>query len=983
MRFAGLHLSGTRTALRRVGVVLAMTTAVGVGAVGGGIAPAGAGGRALASAPSGSGTTVTYTATIHIPAPPSSNFAGANGAGDGWGIGLTPTAVYNIFHHNGSLNVSCHLQSDASPCWGQTLYKTITETSGSITGTAAGDCSTGTPCGFSASGEPGLYVDQASGHLFVYATGYVGSSSTEPTAGVVCIDTTQPASNPDPFCGFTPLSNGGDAPLGSYFSGVTDPLVVNGNWYAFNYVDSSSLPSGTEDKLMCFSLTTLKACPGQPYAVNLGTNTVSGASYPSPAIAAIGNQIVIPIETGGSSSELACFDTTTGKSCTGKWPLTLSFNYPASTFGGPAFPLLNSSGTATGLCLPDGTEECYSLSGSSVATPTNLATVMGSTDGWNGPAVVLGARVYLPNGNLNGEAGGIECFDYATDASCTNYPKLTFGTSSLSINGSPCPCAPVYLYTVNPDPARPTCLWMNSDAGGGTYPLQIANFDAFTGAACGAGAIRVLASSVVVPHPECIPANYTSIQVQKPQRSQYASGTVQFENSDGVPLTGVPTQNLDATGSVNLTPLKLTTKAPLPQFLISLNKPTVPVTTVTVKLTWLGTFSTDCNQGGTSAKGPTTAATTVHDAATNGSWSGTEVAGASAYDTTVIGGKAGSIGPEGTVTYRFFNNGTCSGSPSKSGSVTIADDGTVPSSFSSGALQAGDYSFKASYLGDSDYLASTGSCETFRVASATRPGYRLVGQDGGVFAFRQTFHGSVPPPSPPGLGLHISNAVGMAATGKGVYWVIQSNGGVFAFGGHFYGSLPGRHISVNNIVGGTPTPSGHGYWLVASNGTVYSFGDATNLGSPKGVSDVVAIHSPGTDGYWILTATGRVYSYGDAPALGDCTQKAAGCTGVDDIVGMASPDKGGYWLAAADGGVFTFGDAKYRGSCPLSGQSCHGVTDVVGIAGPDQGGYWLVEADGNVLTFGDAKFFGDCAVSTWGCLNLARPLIGITSGLAS
>jgi hypothetical protein len=269
--------------------------------------------------------------------------------------------------------------------------------------------------------------------------------------------------------------------------------------------------------------------------------------------------------------------------------------------------------------------------------------------------------------------------------------------------------------------------------------------------------------------------------------------------------------------------------------------------------------------------------------------------------------------------------------------------------------------------------------------SPVYPGYRLEGGDGGVFSWRQTFYGSVPPPKANGgLGIYINNAVAMAVTEKGGYWVVQSTGGVFSFGVHFYGSLPQQGKSVNDIVGAASTPDGRGYWLVASDGTVYSFGDATNLGSPTGVNNVVAIESPGTGGYWIVTANGGVYSYGAAPFHGACDTAGSGCHSVGDIVGIASQNAGGYWLVGRDGGVFAFGGVHYYGSCPQASSSCHGADDVVGIAATSQAaGYWLAEANGTVVNFGDAQLFGNCFAADSGCRNLTRPIVSITAGAAS
>ena len=151
-----------------------------------------------------------YSAHESIPAPPASNFAGSAG-GDGWGLAFTTAAVYNVFHHDSVLQVACHLQKNATPCWAP---KTITDGSGN---------------NFASAGQPGLWMDQANGHLYVFAT-----RVNDQTAGVVCIDTTQPGSVLDPFCGFTALSAVGAAPMTFGFSDLSDPVVVGTSWYAFN-----------------------------------------------------------------------------------------------------------------------------------------------------------------------------------------------------------------------------------------------------------------------------------------------------------------------------------------------------------------------------------------------------------------------------------------------------------------------------------------------------------------------------------------------------------------------------------------------------------------------------------------------------------------------------------------------------------------------------------------------------------------------------
>ncbi len=504
-----------------------------------------------------SSSSATYTATETIPVPPASSYAGSGG-GDGWAVAMTATSVYNVFHHASTLQVACHLQGDASPCWSP---ETITDGSGD---------------NFATSGQPGLWLDQATGKLYVFAT-----RDSDATGGVVCIDTTQAATNTDPFCGFTALTAVGDAPLQSGISGISDPVVAGNRWYAFDYVNGKGV-SGSQNTLLCFDLAAFGPCSSQPFSAAIGSGTVTDGAYPPPAVAAIGSQVIVPVTAGGTD-ELACFDASAGTACSGSWPVPLGFSYDSGN--GAPFPMLNASGSVTGLCLPSSGDPCYSLTGATVATPSGLSGAVTPTAGWNGPAFILGPRVYVPDGNQN----QVDCYDYSASAQCANFPK-TFSNLEL-------------LYTVNADPQRPTCIWVNSDGGSG----QIQNFDAYTGGACGKGPIRVLASSMVIPTQLCTPLSYSSLQVTSPAPSTYSSATVDFEGGDGNPIASIATKSLDGTGTVSLAGLNLSTSTGLPEFLITLAGEQGTPPSVVVKLTWTGTNDPSCVKPGTTVTGGSTA----------------------------------------------------------------------------------------------------------------------------------------------------------------------------------------------------------------------------------------------------------------------------------------------------------------------------------------------------------------------------------------
>lgn len=521
-----------------------------------GLATASAAGLfSIAVTPTALASTATYTATETIPVPPASSYAGSGG-GDGWAVAMSSTEVFNVFHHSSQLEVACHYQSDASPCWSP---ETITDNNGSE---------------FAVSGQPGLWFDQSSGDLYVYAT-----RTSDDTGGVVCIDTNQAPTNPDPFCGFTALTAVGDAPLGSGISAISDPAMVGSRWYAFNYVDNVGV-TGTANTLMCFDTATLGPCSGQPYTVPVDSGAVSDPDYPPPAVAAIGSRVIVPITVGGTD-ELACFDATSGRGCTGSWPVQNNgFTY-SSNYGAP-YPLLSPNGTITGLCLPTGQDPCYDLTGASVPTPAGMPQAIGATSGWNGPAFVVGPRVYVPNGNLD----QVDCYDASADASCQGYP---YTPSNLGL-----------LYTVNADPQRPSCIWINSDNGGG----QIQNFDAYSEGGCGQGPIRVLTSALVAPSSQCVPYSYHSLQITSPPPSAYSDGTVQFEDPDGNPIPGTSTTPLDGTGAVNLAGMSLNTAIGLPEFLITLNGASGAPGSVTVQVQWTGDYDPACDTSSLTVQPP-------------------------------------------------------------------------------------------------------------------------------------------------------------------------------------------------------------------------------------------------------------------------------------------------------------------------------------------------------------------------------------------
>jgi hypothetical protein len=438
-------------------------------------------------------------------------------------------------------------------------------------------------------------------------------------------------------------------------------------------------------------------------------------------------------------------------------------------------------------------------------------------------------RVYVPNWSTN----AVDCFNFTTDLSCTNFPK---------------PFSNLFdLYTVNVDPYRPSCLWVNSDHGS----QQIQNFDVVSGSTCAPGPIRFAASTAVATtNSTCTPQSYDSIQLTSPAHSTYTSGTVQFANAQGA-LLPIAAQPINQFGVASLAGLNFSSD-PQPQFVVTLNGFTGSETTVSMKLSWNATFAAACySDGQTVSSQP-------------GYWLG-------AADATVFHyGNASFYGPFAPIHPNHPVVGIAS-LPNRSGYWEVASDGGI---------------FSFGYAG---YYGSTGNITLNKpiVGMAVTPtghGYWLVASDGGIFSYGDAkFYGST------GNITLNKPIVGMASTPDGGgYWLVASDGGIFAFGdAPFYGSTGNIHLN-KPVVGMAANPVGGGYWMVASDGGIFSFGNSGYYGSTGNIvlNKPIVGMSPTFDGkgYWFVATDGGIFNYGDAGFVGS----AGSTTLFAPIVGMAA-----------------------------------------------------------------------------------------------
>jgi hypothetical protein len=114
-------------------------------------------------------------------------------------------------------------------------------------------------------------------------------------------------------------------------------------------------------------------------------------------------------------------------------------------------------------------------------------------------------------------------------------------------------------------------------------------------------------------------------------------------------------------------------------------------------------------------KANTSTATDVHDADHHVVTS--VPLGSTVHDKATVTGTAFGA-PTGTVHFTWFTNGECSGDGQSAGDVPLVNGVADPSN-AFGPLGAGDYSFRATYGGDSNYNGSTGPCEPLTVEQGT------------------------------------------------------------------------------------------------------------------------------------------------------------------------------------------------------------------------------------------------------------------------
>ena len=346
---------------------------------------------------------------------------------------------------------------------------------------------------------------------------------------------------------------------------------------------------------------------------------------------------------------------------------------------------------ATTICNASNTSSC-----TAVTSPAPIGTSVYDSASLSGANATAGGSVtyhFFANNSCNTSA---------TTGEFTGFPQtvtVSYGIVPNSASTGSLGPGSYYFYATysgdpNDTPVTSPCEPLTVGPGSSTISTTV--FDAATNAAW-SGSETAGASA------------YDTATVSVSSASFSAAGTVAwtfYTSSDCT--TGGTSAGSSSVSAAGVLANNSTTEGPLAAGSYSFKATYTPTSNFAA--------STSSCEPFTVGPGSSTISTTVFDAATNAAWSGSETAGASAYDTSTVT-PSNSFVASGTVTYTFFGNSACSGSGTAAGTVTLTGTGAVPKSNTEGPLAAGSYSFQAVYSGDSNYAGSTSPCEPFSVTA--------------------------------------------------------------------------------------------------------------------------------------------------------------------------------------------------------------------------------------------------------------------------
>lgn len=428
------------------------------------------------------------TLNVNIPATPGTNFQGSAG-GDGFNIAHANGHVYNVFHHEFSVRINCHDELTAELC----TYN-----------------GTSWPIEVSTEVGTGMYsyafINTAETRLYVWAV------DRGVSGGIQCMDLSDGSD-----CGYQVLTN-----INVEGENLIVPLEVNDyvDWgsgaVVNNQIYTAFAQSDGQTWLACFNLKRELPCSESAYRTSTLTPGVAAninSLFSGPHTISYGKYIYSDFYNFATELSVTdCWNSETLETCDGFWPVE---DLNMSSW----LPVLNTSGRVMALCSLGETTCIDSVTGEPVETPVHLeeTSISSSLPAFIGNSVIVGKRVVTIISDSTGEGNDVFCFNYSsTDVTSCGSLELpeTF-----------------FLYSLDRDPNRPTCIWINADGG----DSQITNFDVLTMEPGCTGSLRTSLIQLSTKSDACDVTSWTSLAIKSPSSWDSASVSIKDENGDVLP----------------------------------------------------------------------------------------------------------------------------------------------------------------------------------------------------------------------------------------------------------------------------------------------------------------------------------------------------------------------------------------------------------------------------------------------------------------
>ncbi|MEY4311942.1 MAG: hypothetical protein RLZZ571_712, partial [Actinomycetota bacterium] len=214
------------------------------------------------------------------------------------------------------------------------------------------------------------------------------------------------------------------------------------------------------------------------------------------------------------TTHVECWDTESDSTCEGAWPRG---NQNASSW----MPVLNQNEEIALICSIGQFVSCLDAeTGEDATTPDHLSALY-TYDGlpaFIGTSLMFGKKVVtLIAGGEGSPLGAAICFDYSTETP-TNCGAIELPDTS-------------FIYSLDRDPNRPTCVWVNADGGS----AQITNFDVLTMEQGCSGSLRTSLVQISTKADACDVTEWDSVKITSPSQWTSATITVRDENGDVLP----------------------------------------------------------------------------------------------------------------------------------------------------------------------------------------------------------------------------------------------------------------------------------------------------------------------------------------------------------------------------------------------------------------------------------------------------------------